>query len=494
MPKLTIQRDTGYADRMRAYKVILDGRVVAKIKNGQRVTLEIDTGEHELFLKVDWCRSNKLNFSTQTGEDVAFSCGSSLRGMKVFLVFFYATILRHKYLWLGPAPDDLPAFDAPAPASGLDKDIEFNWQIVVVAFLFLATFAVVGARSYAYYQLESIKTVDHLAFDGQQLCVHHNLNLYLLTPGGWLRDTVPLSDLGINSAPADLEFAGDGRLLIGDGDGKAIYSCDLAARQCEQVQFSEWVVIRDNYKFTYDRTNGNLYVADTNHHSLVIREQGRHGSLSMPGVKLSYPNDMLLTRSGDLLIADTKNSRISALELDGSTRGFARQYDMVDMSNLPEPTSIFAGMEGLTEKFAVGAISRFPAPLALAESAEGNLWAVVADAYINYGEVWEFDRSGELQNQISLSERSIPIDIVQVGNRLLVSDMADNKIYAIEASSGRINIFGDEQFQNILSVTREERLMYQEIKANSFRLIAVLLMGLVLMLMVHRKSQEKKQK
>ena len=52
---IRLKRDSGYADRMRAYKVILDGKEVTKIRNGQQIELDVAPGNHEVYLKIDWC-------------------------------------------------------------------------------------------------------------------------------------------------------------------------------------------------------------------------------------------------------------------------------------------------------------------------------------------------------------------------------------------------------------------------------------------------------
>jgi hypothetical protein len=59
---IRIKRDSGYADRLRAYKVVLDGDVIAEIRNGQQLDLDVPPGRHRLQLKIDWCRSNCVDF------------------------------------------------------------------------------------------------------------------------------------------------------------------------------------------------------------------------------------------------------------------------------------------------------------------------------------------------------------------------------------------------------------------------------------------------
>lgn len=97
---LRIKRDSGYADRLRAYKVVLDGNIVGELKNGQQIEIDVSNGKHELYIKIDWCRSNTVEFESDGNKNLEFECGSSLRGFKILLSIVYITFLRNKYIWL----------------------------------------------------------------------------------------------------------------------------------------------------------------------------------------------------------------------------------------------------------------------------------------------------------------------------------------------------------------------------------------------------------
>ena len=92
---IIITRDSGWVDRARAYKVSLDGKVIGKVKNGQEIQFDVPPGKHKLHLKLDWCRSNIVEFEVLDGP-VEFECGSNLRGFRSLLAVLYATILYHK--------------------------------------------------------------------------------------------------------------------------------------------------------------------------------------------------------------------------------------------------------------------------------------------------------------------------------------------------------------------------------------------------------------
>lgn len=96
---ITIHREKSYADKFRAYKVILDGQHVGNIKNGGTFDVEASKGNHSLKLKIDWGESPTVEFTTEGGQ-VSFECGGSLKGIKAFFWIYYITLGRKNYIWL----------------------------------------------------------------------------------------------------------------------------------------------------------------------------------------------------------------------------------------------------------------------------------------------------------------------------------------------------------------------------------------------------------
>ena len=75
MSKISISRNSGFADIFGAYQVMLDGKQIGKINDGGTETYEVAPGKHELRLKIDWCGSNTVVFDLDK-NDLAFECGS----------------------------------------------------------------------------------------------------------------------------------------------------------------------------------------------------------------------------------------------------------------------------------------------------------------------------------------------------------------------------------------------------------------------------------
>lgn len=100
MPILRIIRDSMYADRARAYAVILDQRKVGEIWDGESREFPISEGSHDLRLKIDWCGSRSIGFSASPDELVVFRAGSNLRGLKRLLQIPVLCLAWNRYLRL----------------------------------------------------------------------------------------------------------------------------------------------------------------------------------------------------------------------------------------------------------------------------------------------------------------------------------------------------------------------------------------------------------
>lgn len=57
---MKITRESCKFDSKRRYKVMIDDSCIGSICNGETKTFDLSQGNHELFLKIDWCRSQKI--------------------------------------------------------------------------------------------------------------------------------------------------------------------------------------------------------------------------------------------------------------------------------------------------------------------------------------------------------------------------------------------------------------------------------------------------
>lgn len=89
MYKITIVRTSQRVNSMREYDIYLDGQKINAISNGETKTIEVSNGNHEIYLKVDWCKSKKLNINLAEGQELKLKCGSKITGIKQIFSLFY---------------------------------------------------------------------------------------------------------------------------------------------------------------------------------------------------------------------------------------------------------------------------------------------------------------------------------------------------------------------------------------------------------------------
>ena len=99
---LRLFRRSTYRDRVRAYKVILDGEKIGDIRNGEEETFPIAPGRHVLKLKIDWAGSPEMTFDVATGETASFECGGDWSRTTMTDMFFRP----QSYIALRPATGD----------------------------------------------------------------------------------------------------------------------------------------------------------------------------------------------------------------------------------------------------------------------------------------------------------------------------------------------------------------------------------------------------
>lgn len=98
MTKLMVRREkVVWQDRGRSYRVLVDGKVVAQVANGEEVPVPVVSGKHIVQLKIDWCQSEPLEVNVEAGETQVLACGPNSTPL---LALLYITFFRRRYIWL----------------------------------------------------------------------------------------------------------------------------------------------------------------------------------------------------------------------------------------------------------------------------------------------------------------------------------------------------------------------------------------------------------
>jgi hypothetical protein len=100
MGSFKIVRDSGYADLIRFYVIVLDGKRVGKIWDGDTKELTVSPGQHTLSIRIDWCGSETIPFTFEEGSSTIFEVKNNCRGLRVLSAFWYFIFAHNAYLRL----------------------------------------------------------------------------------------------------------------------------------------------------------------------------------------------------------------------------------------------------------------------------------------------------------------------------------------------------------------------------------------------------------
>jgi len=72
---IRLTRKRGHTrDRIRSYRIILDDIDRGSIKEGRSLDFGVEPGSHVLQLKIDWTRSQQIQFDVGVDEVISFEC------------------------------------------------------------------------------------------------------------------------------------------------------------------------------------------------------------------------------------------------------------------------------------------------------------------------------------------------------------------------------------------------------------------------------------
>jgi len=97
MATLHISRPArGYVDRWRSYGVIVNGELRAQLHRGETTSIEVEPGQIEIFIKIDWCRSRVVQMALSPESEAHFVC----RPRSVVTALYGITFARDNYVHL----------------------------------------------------------------------------------------------------------------------------------------------------------------------------------------------------------------------------------------------------------------------------------------------------------------------------------------------------------------------------------------------------------
>ena len=107
--QIRVVRDSGRIDRLRAYQVIVDGKKVGEIFDGETRVFAVSPGRHQIRLKVDWFVSNLLELEVAEGDKATLHAKSNLQGrIWLFCRYVFFPYPRDRCLLIEHGTDLLP--------------------------------------------------------------------------------------------------------------------------------------------------------------------------------------------------------------------------------------------------------------------------------------------------------------------------------------------------------------------------------------------------
>jgi len=110
MATLLVNRRSEYINRLRNLELVLDGKPLGKIENGETLAFNIPAGKHTFKSTIDWAGSPEITFEVQEEEtkkievkafsESRFILYSAFIGLPFFLVLVFFPHLSEQYAFL----------------------------------------------------------------------------------------------------------------------------------------------------------------------------------------------------------------------------------------------------------------------------------------------------------------------------------------------------------------------------------------------------------
>jgi hypothetical protein len=84
---IRIHRKRNYfRDSLRSYKVLVDGNIAGRVRQGKELMVPAEAGRHVVRLAIDWCSSQDVEVDVPEGGEVHLNCrpNMAVRGVSVF--------------------------------------------------------------------------------------------------------------------------------------------------------------------------------------------------------------------------------------------------------------------------------------------------------------------------------------------------------------------------------------------------------------------------
>ncbi len=101
MTKIIIERNSEWNNKAREIGIYIDGEKVGIIDDGGTQEYEVEYGKHEVYTKIDWCRSQKIEVNTAENDITTLKLTGFKYGARILPIMlgFLATYYLLTYIF-----------------------------------------------------------------------------------------------------------------------------------------------------------------------------------------------------------------------------------------------------------------------------------------------------------------------------------------------------------------------------------------------------------
>jgi hypothetical protein len=115
MAELIIRRcAAAWQDRMRDYRVLVDGSERGRVSNGSEIRVDVAPGRHRVQVKIDWCGSPAVDVDVEEGMVQVLDCGPNATPLTL-MYYVFLRVGRYLTLQAGARYPASPHLRDPAP-------------------------------------------------------------------------------------------------------------------------------------------------------------------------------------------------------------------------------------------------------------------------------------------------------------------------------------------------------------------------------------------
>ncbi|MCX5848552.1 MAG: hypothetical protein NTW65_03795 [Deltaproteobacteria bacterium] len=282
----------------------------------------------------------------------------------------------------------------------------------------------------------------------------------------------------------------DNEIWIGDVASKCIYKVKNA--ELKKVLDGS-SLIRNVFKFALNKTRDRIYVTDSsNHKGYIYDYQGRllknFGKEGKAPAELKFPNSILFTEDGNLLIVNTNAHRLDIYSTEGDFIKTFANVESIGKKYIPSRADVLRNIFSNVDNEVRG---KYEWPTLLTLCNDKAVFLLAKNGLEN-SKLVVYDNQGRFSGELAPTEPlRMAGDVASWGDNVLVTDRETRKIHLFKVENmSYIGEFSQEMkdlsFKNIL-----EEKNYKNISC--IALVALLLVSVpIIILLMHQRRREAK--